>query len=228
MRQMRVPTRNELDTWVMGFVELRPRGQGWILKSPARVFLVFNDIWGKLCPEGRSSKKLFSLNIFSVSLLPPTKEHPNRPMESTGGYRILRRLFMEPSWNALRVKQLSGLTTGMLFRPLRLIMPAVRLWDVIVSCIWPSIPGMSRRLRLLIWSTPARWGTGHRAWHPWAHTQIHCHLELKRTLEFVKCNPLHISDTTAQAETFGYHLASSKMESYLFCILYIHTVAART
>lgn len=82
----------------------------------------------------------------------------------------------------------------------------------------PSQSCPERRLRLIIWSTPATWGTGHRGLAS-IGTYSNCHLELKRTPEFSKCNPLPISDTTAQDETLSYHLVSYKMKSCLsaFC-----------
>lgn len=75
-----------------------------------------------------------------------------------------------------------------------------------------SSQACSRRLRLPLWSTPAIQGTTHRDLASKGTYLDSLSFGVERTLEFTKCNPLHISDMTAQVETFGF----SRMESFPF------------
>lgn len=75
MRQMRIPTRKELDTWVMGFVALRPRTSRMNTEESSKHFLGIQGYLRKTLPwEQKQQETILSEHIlYKLNYPPPSK-----------------------------------------------------------------------------------------------------------------------------------------------------------
>ena len=117
---------------------------------------------------------------------------------SVGKYRVLRSPVYGDLLRGPPCETASGSswTTWMVSKPLSLITPAVRLWDVTVSRVWSFIPGIFQKteiiLRIFLWSTPVTRGTNHTGLVSMGTYSDLLPFGVEKATRFSKHNPLHI------------------------------------